>query len=205
MRRYHIHVRFVQWPFGQYFYVHITMCPGGGHHFVQPLRDWRILRPGLLYFILSVNLKAGKIVSRGIWTQVLFDGRQAHWPLSHAWLVVQDKSMDKCARMDQCARMRPSQPNLTPHMDNTPAWISVHACMAQWQLVHPIVTISPPNCDSCHGVETARGRTDVDITVYLRTPEDPWTHFVQWCTYKTRITSLNSQFIHHITSRKIPL
>ena len=37
-----------------------------------------------------------------------------------------------CARMDQCARMHPSQPDLTPHMDNMPAWISVHARMAQW-------------------------------------------------------------------------
>ena len=37
MRRFHFHVRFVQWPFGQYFYVHVTICPGGGHPFVQPL------------------------------------------------------------------------------------------------------------------------------------------------------------------------
>jgi len=39
---------------------------------------WRILCPGLLYFILSVDLKAGKFVSRGIQTRVLLDGRQAH-------------------------------------------------------------------------------------------------------------------------------
>ena len=60
----------------------------------------------------------------------------------------QPARMDQCARMYQYARMRPSRLSLTPHMDNMPAWISVHACMAQWQLVHPIVTISPPNCDS---------------------------------------------------------
>ena len=30
---------------------------------------WRILRPGLLNFMLSVDLKAGKIASRGIQTQ----------------------------------------------------------------------------------------------------------------------------------------
>jgi hypothetical protein len=29
--------------------------------------------------------------------------------------------------MDQCGGMRPSQPNLTPHMDATTAWISVDA------------------------------------------------------------------------------
>ncbi len=32
------------------------------------------------------------------------------------------------ARMDQCGGMRPSQPNLTPNMDATTAWISVDAC-----------------------------------------------------------------------------
>ena len=34
--------------------------------------------------------------------------------------------------MDQCGRMHPSQPNLTPNMDATPAWISANARMAQW-------------------------------------------------------------------------
>ena len=33
--------------------------------------------------------------------------------------------------MDQCGCMRPSQPNLTPHMDATTAQISVQAC-ARW-------------------------------------------------------------------------
>ena len=33
--------------------------------------------------------------------------------------------------MDQCGRMPPSQPNLTPNMDATTAWISVQAC-ARW-------------------------------------------------------------------------
>ena len=36
-------------------------------------------------------------------------------------------SMNHYARMDQCGRMRPSQPNLTPNMDATTAWISVDA------------------------------------------------------------------------------
>ena len=62
--------------------------------------------------------------------------------------------VEHCARMDQCARMRPSQPNLTPHVDATPAWINVQIfyCARMHGLpsnsfVHTIVTVSPPNCD----------------------------------------------------------
>ena len=55
MLRYHIHVRFVQWPLGQYFYVHVTMCPGGVNQFVQPCMTvhppWQTLRLGLQVLI----------------------------------------------------------------------------------------------------------------------------------------------------------
>jgi len=57
--------------------------------------------------------------------------------------------------------MHPSQPNLTPHMDVTQAWINVYACMAQWLerlLFDPegtdlitltqYLTVIPPHCDS---------------------------------------------------------
>ena len=69
---------------------------------------WRILRPGLLYFILSVNVRAGKIVSRGIRTLVHQHAKQAsnqaRYPLGHAGLV-------EYGSMDQCGGLRPSQPN----------------------------------------------------------------------------------------------
>jgi len=78
---------------------------------------WRISHPGLLYFILSVDLKAGKIVLRGARTLVHQYASQACYPLGHARLV-------EFGSMDQCGVMRPSQPNLTPHMDATTAWIS---------------------------------------------------------------------------------
>jgi len=44
--------------------------------------------------------------------------------------------MDHCAHMDQCACMGLSQPNLTPHMDNTPP--------DQCARTHGSVTVSPP-------------------------------------------------------------
>ena len=81
---------------------------------------WQILRPSLLYFILSVDVKAGKIVLRGIRTlvhQQAKQAKQACYPLGHAGLV-------EFGIMDKCGGMRPSQPNLTPHMHATTAWIS---------------------------------------------------------------------------------
>ena len=75
---------------------------------------WQILRPGLLYFIISVVLKERKIFSRGI---RIWHAKQACYPLGHAGLV-------EFGSMDQCGGIRPSQPNLTPHMDATTAWIN---------------------------------------------------------------------------------
>ncbi len=76
-------------------------------------------------------------------------------------------------------------------MNNTPAWISVHARMAQWQLVHPIVTISPPNCDSMPPWSIVTGskqrgdvrgvdKADLDV-IYLRTKI--WHVLYQWTPF----------------------